>query len=279
MMVLMASQETFGAKSESLKLWYDKPAAAWIEALPVGNGRLGAMIFGNPVRETIQLNEDTVWAGSPYRNDNPLALEALPRIRELLFKDQWADAQKLARHAMVSPTAQGMPYQTCGNLILSFPGHEQYGDYRRELDLQSAIATTTYSVNGVRFTREVFASFDTNAIFVRLTADHPGNVDFALGLNRAASVDIATVGQDILVMSGITSSHQGIEGRLKFEVRAKVIVDGGAVNAANGALAVTNADAATILITIGTNFENYASLAADPSQRTESALIAALATD
>jgi alpha-L-fucosidase 2 len=276
---LIVSQKTFGAEVVPLKLWYEKPATAWVEALPIGNGRLGAMVFGDPVRETVQLNEDTVWAGSPYRNDNPLALEALPQIRQLLFKGQWADAQKLARHAMVSPTAQGMPFQTCGDLFLSFPGHEQYRDYRRELDLQNAIATTIYSVNGVRFTNEVFASFDANAIFIRLTADHPGNVNFALGLDRAAPVDVATVGQDTLVMSGITSSHEGIEGKLKFQVRAKVVVDGGAVSAAKGALVTTNADAATILIAIGTNFENYASLAADPAQRTEAALKAALATD
>jgi alpha-L-fucosidase 2 len=279
MMVLMASQKTFGAKSEPLKLWYDKPAAAWVEALPVGNGQLGAMVFGDPARETIQLNQDTVWAGSPYRNDNPLALAALPKIRELIFKGQWADAQKLASHAMVSPTAQGVPYQTCGNLVLSFPGHEQFTDYRRELDLPTALATTTYSVNGVRFTRVVFASFDTNAIFIRLTADQPGMINFALGLNRDSPVDVANVGQDTLVMSGITSSHQGIEGKLKFQVRAKVIIDGGAVNAANGALTVSNADAATILIAIGTNFQNYASLAADPSQRADAAISAAEATD
>jgi alpha-L-fucosidase 2 len=278
-MIMVASQKSLGAKLDPIKLWYDKPATAWVEALPIGNGRLGAMVFGDVARETIQLNEDTVWAGSPYRNDNPLALQALPQLRELIFKGQWADAQKLARRAMVSPTAQGMPYQTCGSLLLTFPGREQYRDYRRELDLQNAIATTVYSVNGVRFTREAFVSFDTNAVFIRLTADQPGRLDFALDLNRESPVDVATVGQDTLVMSGLTSSHQGIEGKLKFEVRAKVIVDGGAVNAAGGALAITHADAATILIAIGTNFQNYASLAADPSQRTESALTAALATD
>ncbi len=278
-MIMVISQNSFGAKPDPLKLWYNKPATAWVEALPIGNGRLGAMVFGDPVRETVQLNEDTVWAGSPYRNDNPLALEALPRIRELLFKGLWADAQKLARHAMVSPTAEGMPFQTCGDLLLSFPGHEQYRDYRRELDLQSAIATTSYSVNEVGFTREVFASFDANAIFIRLTADHPGKIAFALGLKRAASVNIATVGHDTLIMSGTTSSHQGIEGKLKFQVRAKVISDGGAIKAANGAIEVSNADAATILVAIGTNFENYASLAADPSQRAEAALTAASATD
>jgi len=278
-MIMAAFEQTFGAGLEPLKLWYNKPATVWVEALPIGNGRLGAMVFGDPAREIAQLNEDTVWAGSPYRNDNPLALEALPKIRDLLCMGQWADAQKLARNAMTSPTAQGMPFQTCGNLLLSFPGHEKYRDYRRELDLQTAIATTNYSVDGMRFTREIFASFDSNVIFIHLTADQPGKVNFLLGLDRPAPVDVSIVGQDSLVMLGTTSSHEGIEGRLKFQVRAKVIVNGGAVNATKSAIEVTNADTATILITIGTNFENYASLAADPSQRAETFLAAALSTD
>ncbi len=265
-MITIASRGALGADFASLALWYDKPATTWVEALPVGNGRLGAMVFGDPIHETVQLNEDTVWAGSPYRNDNPAAQEALPQIRRLLFDGQWADAQRLARRVMVSTTAHGMPFQTCGELSLTFQGHEQYRDYRRELDLQNAIATTTYRVDDVHFTREVFASFDVNVICIRLTADQPGKVGFALGLKRAAPVKVATIGPDTLVMSGTTSSHEGIKGKVDFQVRAKVIVEGGAINSADSKLEVTNADTATILIAVGTNFENYASLAADPSQ-------------
>jgi alpha-L-fucosidase 2 len=276
---IVTSQTAFAASVLPLRLWYDKPAAVWIEALPIGNGRLGAMVFGDPARETVQLNEDTVWAGSPYRNDNPLALKALPQIRDLIFKGQWIDAQRLARRAMVSRTAQGVPYQTCGELHLSFPGHEQYRDYRRELDLQTAIATTVYTVDGVHYAEETFASFDSNVIFIHLTADQPGKVDFALGLSRESSVDVTVVGQDTVVMSGITSSHEGVEGKLKFQVHAKVAADGGAVNASKGAIEVTHANSVTILVAIGTNFENYAALTADPSQRAEAALTAALATD
>jgi alpha-L-fucosidase 2 len=134
-------------------------------------------------------------------------------------------------------------------------------------------------VNGVRFTTEAFASFDTKAIFIHLMADHPGKVDFSLVLNRAAPVEVTTVGQDTLVMSGISGSHQGIEGKLKFQVRAKVILDGGGGHATKSALEVTGANAATIILAIGTNFENYASLGADPAQRAQAAVNGALGTD
>ncbi len=260
------------------RLWYDKPASAWVEALPIGNGRLGSMVFGCPAQEHLQLNEGTVWAGGPYRNDNPAALNALTRIRALIFQGQWASAQTLAEQTMISPTAQGMPFQTCGDLFLSFPGHDQYGAFRRELDLERAVITTKYAVNGVTFAREVFASFDTNAIFIRLTADAPDQLHFMLSLNYPGASMVAAVGTDTLTLSGTTGSHEGIRGSVNFQVRATVVLEGGAARRATGGIEVTNASAVTIAVAIGTNFESYAALGADPTRRARDAVAAATKT-
>ena len=126
-----------------LKLWYVSPAKQWTEALPVGNGRLGAMVFGDPCNEVIQLNENTVWAGQPNRNDNPDAKGALPEVRKLIFEGKYKEAQDLVNRTMISKTSHGMPYQTVGNLKLSFPGHEDYSGYYRELDIEKAVVIHT----------------------------------------------------------------------------------------------------------------------------------------
>src|SRR5690554_6561062 len=124
----------FAQDARDLTLWYDEPPGeVWERALPVGNGRLGAMVYGNPAEEQLQLNENTVWAGSPHRNDNPAALEALPRVRELIFQDRHAEAQQLAGETFFSGI-HGMMYQPVGSLVLAFQGHEEFDDYRRELD-------------------------------------------------------------------------------------------------------------------------------------------------
>ncbi len=227
------------------------------------------MVFGNPYRERIQLNENTVWAGSPYRNDNPEMLEALPEIRELIFEGKYTEAEKLACEKMVSNGAHGMPYQTVGNVFLSFPGHEIYSDYYRELSLNNAVATTTYNVSGTAFKREVFTSFTDQVVVVRITADKPGKINFSASVDRPAKVDIATLGNDKLTMTGITSDHEGIPGKLKFHTIVKVVPEGGNVSASDVALTVGKANAATVYISIGTNFKNYQDITADPVQKAE----------
>jgi alpha-L-fucosidase 2 len=142
-----------------LKLWYTQPAKQWVEALPVGNGRLGAMVFGDPIKEVIQLNENTVWAGSPYRNDNPDAKEALPEVRRLIFEGKYKEAQDLINQKFISKISNGMPYQTVGNLRLLFPGHENYTGYYRELDIEKAVASSSYIINGTKYKTTIFSSF------------------------------------------------------------------------------------------------------------------------
>ena len=134
------------AQEKDLKLWYNAPAADWNEALPIGNGRLAAMIFGNPVNENIQLNEGTLWAGSPYRNDNPNAEEALPKIRELLFQGKFTEAHRLANAKIITKKGHGMPYETVGNLRLSFKDHNGFSNYKRELDIEKAVNTRHLSL-------------------------------------------------------------------------------------------------------------------------------------
>lgn len=259
----LRAQKNSQDASNDMVLWYDKPADYWVEALPLGNGRLGAMVFGIPYREHIQLNENTIWAGGPYRNDNPGMLGALPTIRQLINDGKFAEAEKMACEKMVAKQAHGMPYQTAGDLYLSFPGHEAFSAYKRELCLNDAVARTSYQVDGVTFSREVFTSFTDNVVVIRISADKPGKINFAASMNRPANVDVSTMGNDMLSMAGVTSDHEGVTGMLKFKTLVKVIPQGGTITAGDRFLNVANADAATVYVSIGTNFKRYDDVSGD----------------
>ena len=180
------------------RLWYDKPAEKWVEALPVGNGRVAAMVFGHPANERLQLNEGTLWAGGPYDPVNPEAKAALPEVRRLVNEGKYRDAAKLiGAKVMARPLGQ-MPYQTVGDLNLRFQTKD-FSDYRRELDLETATATTSYTSEGVRYTREVFASAPDNVIVVRLTADRPGAISFTAGMKTPMRATVSTEGGDTLL--------------------------------------------------------------------------------
>src|SRR5690606_8727210 len=142
----------------SITLWYDAPAANWNEALPLGNGRLGVMVFGGPANERLGLNESTFWSGGPSRNDNPNALGALANVRQLIFSGQYTEAESVINQNMTATQLHGSMFQPIGNLNLSFPGHDSYTNYYRELDLRRAAFTANYDVGGVTYTREVFVS-------------------------------------------------------------------------------------------------------------------------
>ena len=252
------------AQNDSLlRLWYTHPAGKWVEALPVGNGRLGAMVYGDPSRETIQLNESTVWCGQPNRNDNPDAGEALPDIRKLVFGGKFREAQDLVNKKVISRVSNGMPYQTAGDLHLVFPGHEHYSGYYRELDIHKAVATTRYVVDGVHFEGRVFASFPDQVIIARIAADKPGAVNFSATMHRPAPVHISTEGESELIMAGVTGDRDSVKGRVQFQVRVKILTNGGSVKTADTALVVAHADAATLYISIATSFRNYADISGD----------------
>ena len=251
-------------KKAPLKLWYPVPAQKWEEALPLGNGRLGAMVFGNPVDELIQLNENTIWAGSPNNNDNPDALEALPKIRQLIFDGKYLEAQDLANEKVISKKSHGMTYQTAGNLRLKFAGHEDFTAFHRELDIERAVATTRYSVNDVAYTREVFSSFADQVVVVRLTADKPGSVSFSTTLDRPGEAQVSVMDDNLIKMEGITNSHETVEGKVRFVVLGKVVNDGGKVSTGENEIIIDGANSATIFISIATNFVNYKDISGEP---------------
>ena len=282
--------------ASALSLWYRAPAsdrsaaaprpaaavatAEWVRALPVGNGRLGAMVFGGVIHERLQLNEDTLWAGRPYNPVNPEAKEALPEIRRLIADGQYSAAARLAsQKAMAKPLAQ-MPYQTLGDLTLKFPDVGLVENYRRDLDLATAIARVSYTAGGVTFTREAFASAPDQVIAVRLTASRPGQISFEAGMQtpqRSATVEATADGE--LVMrgtngngAGTTADAQPMTGALRFEARVRVLSTGGTRTASGSQVIVRGANAVTLLIAAATSYKTYEDVSADPSARVTASL-------
>ncbi|GGB77114.1 glycoside hydrolase family 95 protein [Dyadobacter sediminis] len=254
-----------GFSQQPLKLWYNTPSGkTWENALPVGNGRLGAMVYGNVSDETIQLNEATLWSGGPNRNDNPAALAALPEIRKLIFDGKQKEAEKLANQAIITKKSHGQMFQPVGELHLEFPGHDPYQKYYRELDIERAVARTTYEVDGVTFTREVFSSFPDQVIVVRLTAGKPGKLTFSAfysTLHKQPKIEIAPDGE--LTLAATAADHEGVKGMVKFKAITRIQTDGGSVSANDSSLVVKEADAATIYISVATSFKNYQDVSGD----------------
>lgn len=262
-----------------LKLWYNRPAEQWVEALPVGNGRLGAMIFGIPYREKIQLNENTVWAGQPNRNDNPDAKEALPKVRQLIFEGKFKEAQDLVNQKFITKISNGMPYQTVGNLNLSFPGHENFSNYYRELNIEKALATTRYDIGGVTYKREVFASIPDQVIIVRITASKPGKLNFSASMDRPTKIDISTEGNDKLILSGKTGDCDAVKGDVKFQAQVKIVTEGGTISTTDNAIFIINANSATVYVSIASSFKNYNDISANAGEKAGSYLQSALKKD
>jgi len=262
-----------------LTLWYDRPAAQWVEALPIGNGRLGAMVFGGAPRETLQLNENTVWAGGPHNYDSPEGRDALPEIRRLVFAGAWQQAQELINAKFMSRPVRQCPYQTVGNLRLAFENQaEPATDYRRLLDLDTAITQTTFTAGGIRFTREVFASYPDQVIVARLTADRPGALSFTATFDSPQKGAAASAaGPDTLRLAGISGDGSGpeIKGAVRFEALCRAVAEGGTVRADANGLTVTGANAVTLLISIGTSYDDWKSVRGDAAARARKPLEAA----
>lgn len=273
-LLLFLSCLTDTLRADDLKLWYSCPAQEWEEALPLGNSRLGVMVFGRPQLEELQLNEETVWAGGPHRNDNPATLKALPEIRRLIFEGKNSEAEELINRT--SLTGQhGMPYQTIGSLRLHFPGHDNYSGYRRELDLKRAVASTRYEVGGVTYTREVFASFPDQVIIMRIVADRPGALNFMLDYASPMEHQVS-VRHGKLILAAKGAEHEGIPGAIRVENQTWVQAEGGKVIPEKERLVVKEATAATIYISAATNFVNYQDVSGDPRKRADGYLKNAL---
>ena len=255
-------------------MWYDKPASVWNEALPVGNGRLGAMVYGGPGNERIQLNEETFWSGGPSRNDNPDALKVLPEVRRLIFDGQFFEAERLINQNMLTER-HGSMYQGIGTLSLLFEGHENYTGYYRELDLKRAVFAATYQVDGVAYRREVFASQPDQVIVVKLTANQPGKISFTASMNGPLKKTSRALDEQTLEMTGLSGTHEGITGQVEFHARSKIIRSGGETSAETDRITVSNADEAMILISMATNFVDYQTLTADAGEKCIQTLAAA----
>jgi alpha-L-fucosidase 2 len=280
-----------------LTLWYRAPAsdhplvlrangpgadAEWVRALPVGNGRLGAMVFGGVVHERLQLNEDTLWAGRPYDPVNPEAREALPEIRRLLAAGLYRDAATLtSQKVMAKPLAQ-MPYQTLGDLALTFPPAESVDGYRRELDLATATARVSYTAGGVSFAREVFASAPDHVIVMRLTANRAGQISFEARLQTPQRASLEATSTGDLVIRGVNGDGRGatadgrpMTGALRFEARVRIVTAGGTRSISGDTVVVRGADTVTLLIAAATSYRRFDDVTGDPAARVAAALDAA----
>jgi alpha-L-fucosidase 2 len=266
---------TVGASREARQA----AAAEWVRALPVGNGRLGAMVFGGVVHERLQLNEDTLWAGRPYDPVNPDAKDALPEVRRLLAERQYQEAAQLVGAKVMSKPLAQMPYQTVGDLTLTFPEIDLVENYRRDLDLATATAHVSYTSGGVTFSREVFASVPDQVIVVRLTASRPGRISFETRMQtpQRATVE-AEAGGDLVMRGangdgdGTTADGRTMSGALQFEARVRVLPTGGTRRASGDAVVVRDADAVTLLIAAATSYRTYEDVGADPAARVAAAL-------
>lgn len=260
--------EEANERSNAMKLWFDKPASQWVEALPVGNGRLGAMVFGGVVEECIQFNEDTLWTGKPHEYHHEGAVKFLPILRQLLWEGKQREAEELAMREFMSVPLRQKAYQPFGDLRLRFDGHEKATDYRRELDLDAAVVRVRYRVGDVTYERQVFASHPDRVIVMRIAADKRGRVSFTGKMDSPhASARCRAVNGEQLALFGQVQADG-----LKFEARLRVVADGGRVVVQEDEVVVENADAATLLLAAATSFKNFRDISANPAQRCEATL-------
>lgn len=234
-----------------MKIWFSRPAADWNEALPIGNGRLGAMVFGGIENERLELNEESVWTGEERWDANPEALKNLPKVRQLLFEGKYREAEDLAQKGIMgkkpNPRAS---YQSLGNLWLDFGRQRALSNYRRELDIDEAVARVQYTSGQVNYTREYFSSAPDQALVVRLSADKAGSITFAARLSRDGNLAAIEVSSNEILMT----EHVGNGAGVKMAARLKVLNEGGKLVTSGDSIKVEKADAVTIFLTAATNY-------------------------
>ncbi|AKC87595.1 glycoside hydrolase family 95 protein [Pseudoxanthomonas suwonensis] len=259
--------------ANALRLWYPRPATQWVEALPLGNGRLGAMVWGGGKSERLQLNEDTLYAGGPYDPTPPEALATLPEVRRLIFAGRYAEAEALANASMMGQPKKQMPYQPLGDLLLDFLEVSYVNGYRRELDLDRALATSTFEARGLQHTREVFVSPVDQCLAMRISGDRPGRIGLRIGLASDHAVSaVEADGDGGLLLRGRNGDAFGIEGRLRFAARLRVLPQGGKMRRLGERIEVTGADEVVLLLTAATGFRRFDDIGGDPEAITRSQL-------
>ncbi|MYM24229.1 glycoside hydrolase family 95 protein [Duganella sp. FT135W] len=277
------------AQRDHLTLWYERPASQWVEALPIGNGRVGAMVFGRVRQERLQLNEGSMFAGGPYAADNPAAAAALPQVRALIAAERYREATELVASAMIARPSSQMPYGSAGDLLLDFHGLDGVSNYERSLDLSTAIAATRFTSNGVRYTREVFASAPDGVVVMRLTAEG-GKLDCDLGYRhprdasygdsraagaawhsaetleagqRPSTLSISADGLGTLLIAGRNIASAGVAGALRYALRVRAVGDG-RIEAEGEQLRVRGASSVTLVIAAATSHVSSTDVSGDP---------------
>lgn len=268
--------------AEEQKLWYSQPADEWTEALSIGNGRMGAMVFGGVNKETIQFNEETLWTGQPHDYANEGAHKWLDEIRNLLWSGKQSEAEKLANEQFMSQPFGQQAYQPFGNILLDFPKHGNYTNYSRQLNLENALSSVSYEVDGVVYTREIFATHPGQGIIIHLDSDDEAKINFNVTLDSPHSnIDIMVEGDEVVLRGKANDYHKekGMDGfpypksKLTFEARLKVINEGGELIQAENMIQVKNANKATLQLVAATSFVNYSDISANPSERCNNYLL------
>ncbi len=274
--VLMVINILSSHSQSKLRLFYDKPASNWNEALPLGNGRMGAMVFGNPQKEQLQLNEETVWAGEPGNNVPQNVYPNIQEIRRLLFEGKNKEAQALANKTFPRQAPEnlnyGMPYQTVGSLWMEFPGHENFSEYYRDLDIEKAVSSISYKVRGITYKREIFSSLADNVILVKLSASKKKSITFSLSASSPQLISTSKVSGKELIFEGTSGNADNKVGKVRYLGIAACTLKGGSITASADKLNVTAADEVIIRITIATNFKNYKDLSGEPSEKVTAVL-------
>jgi alpha-L-fucosidase 2 len=259
-------------KSDShlMKLWYDEPAEYWEEALPIGNGRLGAMIYGTVHSEQLQLNEETIWGGEPGNNIPEGFSEVLPEIRKLISEGKSREAQELAmtripRHAPKEMN-YGMPYQTLGNMMIDFPDQNDYSEYYRDLDIKNAIATVRYKIGDTTYKREYFTSAVDQVIAIHLSADKKKSINFTLRVNTPQFDNGIRTENNTLILKGKSGNADNKEGKIEFTARFQPKIVGGKIEQTDSSLHIRDANSAVIYVVIATNFKNYNDISGDAEE-------------
>ena len=269
------------AVAQQHRLWYNQPAQTWTQALPIGNGVMGGMVFGTPAVEHIQINEETIWAGQPNNVVNPNAKKALPEVRQLIFEGKYKEAQDLA-NAQVMPQAvgknMGMPFQPFGDLYIAMPGHADYRNYERWLDLDNAKSVVKYEVDGVQYKRETIAPLGGHEVIaVRLTASEKGKITFTANMTSPHENVLVNMDGNEATLLGVSSKHEGLKGKVRFMGRMAVQTKGGKVSGSNGNISVVGADEATLYLTVGTNVKSYKDITGNEETQSKERLQGAMA--
>ena len=268
------------AVAQQHRLWYNQPAMTWTQALPIGNGVMGGMVFGTPAVEHIQINEETIWAGQPNNVLNPNAKEALPEVRRLIFEGKYKEAQELA-NAKVMPNAagknMGMPFQPFGDLYIAMPGHADYRNYERWLDLDDAKSIVKYEVDGVKYKRETIAPLGGHEVIaIHLTASEKGKITFTANMTSPHENVLVNMDGNEATLLGVSSKHEGLKGKVRFMGRMAVQTKGGKVNGSNGNISVVGADEATLYLAVGTNVKSYKDITGDEAAQSRERLQGAM---